>query len=232
MGDWLMGDWASYELQDFLLFAEPTYWRLFERLNAAFWPFQIPVVLVLLGGLLVGFTSPRMRRGLFGLLGLCWIGAAVGFAPLYAEINWAMAYLAPLFWVQAIGMLGFALLARASSGAEGTTFLRLIAGMSVAVAAMLIWPLAALFLRGSFSSAEVIGVAPDPAAIATLGLATALARGWFAAALCVVPLIWCVVSAVSLITMGALAEGWLVGAAVIAILAARLFGAPATAGRA
>ena len=77
-------------------------------------------------------------------------------------------------------------------------------------------------------AAEVFGIAPDPTAIATLGLlATASPKG--AAWLLVgVPAAWCLASWATLHTMGAWA-GWIPLAAVGLALAARLW--PRSGGR-
>ncbi|MEM7522702.1 MAG: hypothetical protein AAF360_02880, partial [Pseudomonadota bacterium] len=63
-----MSEWLNYELQDFLLFSETAYWRLFERLNAAFWPFQAVLVAVFAATLSASLVWKCASRFLIGLL--------------------------------------------------------------------------------------------------------------------------------------------------------------------
>ena len=65
-----------------------------------------------------------------------------------------------------------------------------------------------------------MAIAPDPTAIATLGLLAVAARSRWTALACFVPALWLAVSALTLLTMGAW-QGWAVLAALLAGLAAR-----------
>ncbi|MEO0361489.1 MAG: DUF6064 family protein [Pseudomonadota bacterium] len=217
-----MSEWLSYELQDLLLFSEATYWRLLERLNAEVWPLQPVVVAVFGAALSASLLWDRARRPLLGLLAFAWLGVAFGFAPLYAEVNWAADYVAPAFVVQAIALGAFATTAtvRTTAFARKRGDLRAWMGAAIAAAALVLWPFAAIPLRGSLASAEVVGLAPDPTAVATLGCLTAFGGGRFAALLCLPPLIWCGLSALTLVAMGASVEGVMIAAIPILALGA------------
>ncbi|MEM7523555.1 MAG: hypothetical protein AAF360_07340, partial [Pseudomonadota bacterium] len=93
-------------------------------------------------------------------------------------------------------------------------------GAAIAAAGLFLWPLAAILFRGSHASAEIIGLAPDPTAVATLGFLMALGRGWSRALLCLPPLLWCAFSALTLVTMGASIEGFMLAAIPVAALIA------------
>ena len=66
-----------------------------------------------------------------------------------------------------------------------------------------------------------MAIAPDPTAVATLGLLALAAGSRWTALLCVAPALWLAVSALTLLTMGAW-QGWAVLAALLAGLAARV----------
>jgi len=65
-----------------------------------------------------------------------------------------------------------------------------------------------------------VAIAPDPTAIATLGLLALAVRSRWTVLLCAAPALWLAVSAATLLAMGAW-QGWAVLAALLAGLAAR-----------
>lgn len=81
------------------------------------------------------------------------------------------------------------------------------------------WPLLAVLDGRSWHEAEVVALAPDPTAVATLGLLAVGQRSRWAALLCVAPVLWLALSVITLVTMGAW-QGWAVLAALLAGLAA------------
>ncbi len=68
----------------------------------------------------------------------------------------------------------------------------------------------------SWSQIEVFGVAPDPTAIATLGVLL-LASGRVRWELMVLPLLWCAVSGATLLSMDSPAAGIPIAAAVLGL---------------
>ena len=79
--------------------------------------------------------------------------------------------------------------------------------IALAALAILAYPLLAPLQGRPWGAAEIVGLAPDPTAIATLGLLI-LARGPLVGWLLVVPALWCLLAAATLGTMGAM-QGWL-----------------------
>lgn len=214
-----MSEWWTYRLDDFLLFAPRTYWRLFEAQNTALWPLHLATVAAGLALVLLIFRQPDRARFWTGLvLGVLW--AFVGWSFLinrYAGINWAAAYVAPAFFLQA----GLLLLAALLPG--GLAFARRDAigwaGLVLALAGLLLYPALPLVFARPWTSAEVFGIAPDPTAIVTLGLLMA-ARGAWLAVLLPIPLLWCLVSGLTLWAMDD-AQAWLpFGAVAIGVLLA------------
>lgn len=52
------------------------------------------------------------------------------------------------------------------------------------------------------AQAEIFGLAPDPTAIACLGVLSVVAAGRWRMTLAIIPLLWCALSAATLMTLG------------------------------
>ncbi|ATJ84080.1 DUF6064 family protein [Halomonas beimenensis] len=194
-----MSAWWSYRPEDLLMFSSRVYERLFVLHNQALWPAQ-PLALALGAGLCLVLLRPTAGRlRLVALL----LAAAWGFVAWaflwqrYAPINWGIRYVVPLFALQA-GLLlvlggrrGGLALPSGSGASRGL-------GLGLAGYAVFLHPLTAVALGRGLAGAEVFALAPDPLAIATLGLAAMVRparHGW---ALLVVPALWCLFSAATL----------------------------------
>ena len=211
-----MSELWTYRPEDFLLFSPRVYWRLFELHNAALWPAQIAAVALLT--VLIWLAAARPAgHGRLVAAGLALAWAFTGWAFVwsrYATINWAAEYLAPLFALEAL-LLALAAIFGGLRG--GRRDIAIVGGwLLVAVAAAM--PLTAPLSGRGWTTAEVFALAPDPTAIATLGLLLVL-RGPMAWALVPIPLLWCALSALTLWTMGE-AAAWLPLAACLVTLAA------------
>lgn len=198
-----MSEWWTYRPADFLMFAPRTYWRLFELQNEALWPAQgLGVLLALL--LIAGLwrrRGPLLRAGALGLA-LAWAWVAYGFFwQRYAPINWAASGFAWAFGCQALGLLAlsFAHTARAT-----TVPWRRRSGLSLVLWALLAHPALVLAFGRPGMQAEVIGLAPDPTVIATLGLLLGIDAGprTVLRLLRAGAMAWLLISAATLATMG------------------------------
>lgn len=198
-----MSEWWTYGLRDLLLFSPQTYYRQFELLNAEWWP--LPVATLALG---LGLVALPHRSGSQGTrvtaaaLALCWLWVAWAFHwQRYAAINLAGGHFALAFAAEALLLLWLA--ASPSNVPAGPVKnARHYAGLGIVLYALLIHPLLGLAQGRSVSQAEVFGMAPDPTALATLGLLM-LAGGkryWLIAP---IPLLWCFVSGATLWAMEA-----------------------------
>lgn len=242
-----MGEWTSYRLEDFLLFAPRTYHRLFELHNAALWPLH--PVLLMAGALIaaLAFAGRRSSRAWLRslampvtlvLLALVWIGTGVGFHwRRYADINWAAGWFGAAFVAQAALLAiaaGGAWMARnaapasaASAAAPGRV--RLATGAALAAAGLLLWPALGLLEGRNWRAAEWFGAAPDPTAIVTLGILLMVAAprpgvpGRWLLRLCwPIPLAWCAISGATLMAMQAELAALLPLSALLALTAAVL----------
>jgi hypothetical protein len=213
-----MSEWWTYRPEDFLLFSPRVYWRLFELHNDALWPGQLAALALLLTlAVLAAVRPPGHGRLVAAGLALAWVVSGWTFVwSRYATINWAAEYLAPLFAAEALLLAlvatfgGLRGARRGAAALVGWTLVLLAAAM----------PLAAPLFGRSWATAEVFALAPDPTAIATLGLALTLA-GRAALWLLPIPLLWCAASALTLWTMGE-PSLWLPLAACLATLFALL----------
>jgi hypothetical protein len=213
-----MSEWWSYTLEDFLLFSPRTYRRLVVLHNEAVWPLQI-LTLLLGAAVLVLVMQPRpwSHRVISAILAAAWLWIAWAFLwNRYSQINWAMVYAAPVFILEAL-VLGWIGTLRGHLRFVASTSLARMAGFLLLSYAVILHPVVAKLGGRGFEAAEIVGIAPDPTVIATLGLLTMASRN-VAAWLClVVPLAWCLVSWATLYTMGA-PEAWIpVSAGALAI---------------
>ena len=198
-----MPEWWTYTLSDLQSFSLSTYYRLFARYNAAVWP--APVVGFALGlaavGLLLG-RGPRRGRIVVGILAASWLWVAIAFhATRYSTIHWAASYFAWGFGLEALLLFGTGVL-RGGLVVERPVDAVGRAGLAIFAFALFVQPLAGLLLGRSWRQIEIFGVAPDPTAVATLGVVV-LAGGRVRWELLVVPAIWCAISGVTLLAMEA-----------------------------
>jgi hypothetical protein len=195
-----MSEWWTYSLSDFLLFSPRTYYRLFELYNAAMWPLQILALAlgVALLGLLLRDTAWR-GRAIAAILAACWLWVAWAYLwQRYDTINWAASYFAVGFAIEALlliwtGIVRDRLGFLSGAGPVGA------AGLCIFVFALVGYPLIGPLNERPWRQAEIFGLAPDPTAIATLGVLVAAHRPRWS--LLIIPLIWCAISAATLWTM-------------------------------
>ena len=203
-------------LADMLPFEPRVYWRLFQLENEALWPVQ-PLLLAAGGALLYGLLTDRRPSGrwLGPVLGAAWFWTGWQFVALgYGAINWAAPRFAWGFYAEAallaaLGLAGRLAFSRRGPGAR--------AGVGLLAAALFVWPLLALLDGRSWREAEIVAIAPDPTAIATLGLIALAPRSRWTALVCLPPALWLALSALTLLAMDSW-QGW----AVLAVLAAGL----------
>jgi hypothetical protein len=203
-----MSEWWTYGLSNFLLFSPRTYYRLFEIYNAAIWPAQIlGVGLGLAIPALLGRVAAARGRFIAAILAACWLFVAIAFhANPYATINWAAVYFAWAFGLEA------ALLIWTGVVRGGLVFERPAdpagrAGLWIFLFALVVDPLVGPLLGRGWRQVEIFGVAPDPTAVATLGILL-LARGRGRWLLMVIPVIWCAITGATLLAMKA-PDAWI-----------------------
>lgn len=197
-----MADWSSYSLSDLLLFSRQAYIGLFELLNTTLWPAHLVILAV---GLVIGLIVLRRNaagyRVVWALLGLLWIWSGWHFFYVqYTAINWAAAYVAPMFWLQ--GLL-FGLFAVVQTCPE-IRYTGTVAGrtaMMLYLFALIGYPAATLALGRPLDSVEFPGISADPGVVATLAVLV-LCRGSFMWLSWIVPIVWCALTGLTLWMLG------------------------------
>jgi len=203
-----MSEWWTYTLSDFLLFSSRTYYRLFEIYNAAIWPAQLAGAAagIAIVALLRRGTINR-GRAISALLAVCWTWVAVVFlAGRYTTINWAAIYFAWAFGAEAALWIWIGVVrGRLTFDWPGDLATR--GGFALLLFALAALPLAGPFLGRGWRGLQVFGSAPDPTAVATLGVLL-LARGRGRGPLMAVPVLWCAVTGLTLLAMKS-PEAWI-----------------------
>jgi hypothetical protein len=198
-----MSEWWTYRLSSFLMFSPRTYYRLFELYNAAIWPAQIVAIALGLGILaLLLRPGSSSRRVIAAILAACWIWVGIAFhLHRYATIFWPAVYFAAAFGLEA-GLLIWTGVVRGRLVFERDSSPVSRAGLWILLFALVVEPTISPLLGRGWRQIEIFGVAPDPTAVATLGVA-ALAAGRAKWVVIAVPVIWCAISGATLTAMKA-----------------------------
>ncbi|WP_159714733.1 DUF6064 family protein [Geminicoccus flavidas] len=215
----MIDDLGSYALEDFLLFAPRTYFRLIELHHAAVWPAQLlaGAALVLAGVLM---WRGHGLRAVVVVLAAGWLFVAWAWFWLrYATINWAAGAAALAFLVEALALLVLGLSGRLdfAGPGPGPGPGRRRAAVSLFAAACLLPILVAPLAGRSWRQADLALVLPDSTALATLAVLAGCV-GWWRWLLVPVPLLWCAVAGMTLLAMGA-PDAWLVPCQALLLLA-------------
>jgi hypothetical protein len=195
-----MSEWWTYRLSDFLMFSPRTYSRLFELYNAEIWPLQIVAIVAGLAALFL------IWRGAYGrvvatALAAAWIFVAWAYHfERYATISTGAPYYAAGFAVQAL-LLTWCAVRRNGLGFDLQFAPVRWIGWALLAAGVVLYPLLAPVLGSPWTQAEIFGTAPDPTAVATIGVLL-LAKGRIAFLLAL-PLLWCAITTLTLWTMQA-----------------------------
>lgn len=196
-----MTEWWSYSLRDLLLFSPRTYYRLFELYNIGLWPLQLVAIALGIAIFLLSRRGSGMAgRILTAILALCWLWVAWAYHwQRYATINLAANYYALAFVLEALLLLWLGAVRARLSGAPASK-VRQRSGLGLLVFALLCFPLIGSLLGRSITQSEIFGMAPDPTALATLGILQlgGMRSQWI---LYPIPVLWCLISGATLWAM-------------------------------
>ncbi|MDZ4867737.1 MAG: DUF6064 family protein [Alphaproteobacteria bacterium] len=188
-----MSEWWTYSLSDFLLFSPRTYHRLFELYNEAVWPAHVAAVALAIA---IAISLRRNDgRTVAAILAATWLWIAWAYhLDRYATINWTAVYFAAAFAFQSLLLLWTGVVRNALDLSS-----RLRIGLALVAFALVIQPTIALLLGRPWTQSEIFGLAPDPTAIATLGILVMARRPhWH---LLTIPILWCIFTGLTLWTM-------------------------------
>ena len=199
-----MDTWASYALSDFLMFSPASYFRRYELANADLWPGHLLLAMVAVA--LAWLMRRSQLRSVFWigvLLAAAWALVATGYLHRhYAQISLAANGFALAFGLQALMMLLWGINeARRQPLSDPRPAHVRYPGMALFAYALLLHPLVGLLAGRSWRGIELFGIAPDPTALATVGiLLTGLRTATWP--LLLIPLAWCGISALTYLAMG------------------------------
>jgi hypothetical protein len=215
-----MSEWWTYRLTSFLLFSPRTYYRTIELYNLAIWPAQLAGLATGLAIIALLATQHVHRdRIVAALLAACWLWIGWAFHhERYAHINWVAPWVGAAFALQAGLLAGVGAVGGRVAFAHPAARAPLLA---IALTAVVVagYPLLAPLGGRAWTSAEAFGVAPDPTALATVA-ALALVRGRVRWLLLVVPLLWCIFTALTLRAMRSPETFVVIVATLLAVLPA------------
>ena len=193
-----MSEWWTYSPQNLLMFSARTYYRLFERHNAALWPAHVAALLAGAVLLVLLWRRPdaRTARLAGGVLAAGWLVVVVAYFWLrYATIHTGGRWFAAAFAGQALALIWCGVV-RPRLELESKPTVRRRIGLGLFLFSVLFYPLVGRLLGRPWLHAEVFGLAPDPTVLATLGLLLMARRAaWW---LWIVPVAWCFFSAMTL----------------------------------
>jgi hypothetical protein len=172
----------------------------FGSYNQSLWPAQLlAVALALVAILLVLRPVGHGRRAILALLAAAWLWVGIGYHALhFATLNFAAPVYAGLFVIQ-----GLVFAWEAARGARTFRFrpdVMGLSGLAIMLAGLIVWPLADALGHG-WPGARLVGLAPAPTSVFTLGLLLLL-DGRTPVRLVLIPLLW---------TLVAGATGWVLG---------------------
>ena len=194
-----MGELTSYSLSDFILFSDRVYYRQFELYNHAIWPLHLIAVLFSLVIIYMLWKNPAWGGRLIAvLLTLSWVWVAwaflyVRFYQIHVVANWY----ALVFVLQAGLIIWYAVIKNQFTLREESRS-KINLGLVLLFISLLLYPFIAFIAGRSWLQFEMFSLTPDPTVLATLAI---LVLCKASPVLYVIPIIWLLISYVTLIVM-------------------------------
>ncbi len=194
-----MSAWWTYSLSDLLLFSPQTYYRLFELYHRSIWPAQIAGLALGIAIVWLLRSDDARKRWISLILAACWLWVAWGFHWMwYRNINWAAAYFAFGFSLEALLLLWTgAIRNRLQMPLFRPLFRR--SGIALFLFALILQPLIRPAFGRQWVEVELFGVTPDSTVLATLGILLSGRKSHWT--LLIIPLLWCAVTGATLWAM-------------------------------
>lgn len=189
----------SYRLSDFILFSDKAYYRQFELYNHAIWPLHL-IALVFSFVIIYALWKKPVWAGrvIAALLILSWIWVAWAFLfERFYQIHIVANWYAFGFILQA-GLISWYGVIKNQFSLFVQSKFRINIGLVLLFIALIIYPLIAFVTDRSWLQFEMFSLAPDPTVIATFAI---LLLCKVSAALYVVPIIWLLISGITLVVM-------------------------------
>lgn len=194
-----MGELASYRFSDFILFSQTAYYRQFELYNQAIWPLHVIAIIFALVILYALWKKPLWAGRLVALLlvvSWVWVGWAFLYQRFY-QIHVVADRYAFGFVLQA-GLITWYGVIRNRFTVFVRNQFRIKMGSGLLVFAFIFYPFIAFITGRSWMQFEMFALAPDPTVLATLAI---LLFYEVPITLYAIPLIWMLLSAMTLLVM-------------------------------
>lgn len=194
-----MGEIISYSLSDFILFSDKAYYRQFELYNHAIWPLHLIAIVFSLVIIYALWKKPAWAGRLNAvLLTVSWVWVAWAFLferfyQIHVVANWyALGFVLQAGLITWYGVIKnqFALFVQSQP--------RINIGLVLLFISLIIYPFIAFFTGRSWLQFEMFSLTPDPTVLATLAI---LYLCKVSSVLYVVPIIWLLISGMTLIVM-------------------------------
>jgi Family of unknown function (DUF6064) len=166
----------------------------FEQYNRALWPLPIVAPALALASLARALRPVRHgERAIGAFLALAWLWVGLGYFILhFAALDFSAPIYGAFFVLEGL-LFGWSAVVRNRLAFRGTGDLFCWCGLALGLAAALAWPLADALLGQGWASARVVGLAPGPTAVFTLGMLL-LSAGRTPLHLAVIPLLWTLIA--------------------------------------
>ena len=194
-----MGEIISYSLSDFILFSDKAYYRQFELYNHAIWPLHLIAIVFSLVIIYALWKKPAWAGRLIAvLLTVSWVWVAWAFLferfyQIHVVANWyALGFVLQAGLITWYGVIKnqFALFVQSQP--------RINIGLVLLFISLIIYPFIAFITGRSWLQFEMFSLTPDPTVLATLAI---LYLCKVSSVLYVVPIIWLLISGMTLIVM-------------------------------
>ena len=194
-----MGEIISYSLSDFILFSDKAYYRQFELYNHAIWPLHLIAIVFSLVIIYALWKKPAWAGRLIAvLLTVSWVWVAWAFLferfyQIHVVANWyALGFVLQAGLITWYGVIKnqFALFVQSQ--------IRINIGLVLLFISLIIYPFIAFITGRSWLQFEIFSLTPDPTVLATLAI---LYLCKVSSVLYVVPIIWLLISGMTLIVM-------------------------------
>ena len=204
-----------------LPFTERQFLEVFRMFNEAIWPLQVIAICV---AALVIFLS-LLRRGspsreVLVSLAVMWVVNGIGYHwVFFSPINPAAFAFGGLFVVQAVL---FAIYAGKYNGRIlALDDSRSLLGLIIASYALIVYPILGAFLGHGYPYMPMIGVAPCPTTIFTLGVLL-MARPRISGWALVIPILWSAIGSMAAWRLGVLEDLGMTASAIIVVISLAL----------
>ena len=196
-----MGEITSYSLSDFILFSDRVYYRQFELYNHAIWPLHLIAIVFSLVIIYTFWKKPAASwsgRLIAVLLTLSWVWVAWAFLferfyQIHVVANWyALGFVLQAGLITWYGVIKnqFSLFVQSQP--------RINIGLVLLFISLILYPFIAFITGRSWLQFEMFSLTPDPTVLATFAILT-LCK--VSSVLYVVPIIWLIISGMTLIVM-------------------------------